>query len=373
MFFVRPTFICLLGVARSLAQDLVDLSEELGEILKQSPVPSLAAAAVLDGKMVSTGAAGLRKAGESVEVSVEDRYHIGSCTKSMTAVLAARLVEAGLLSWNTTLATVFPEVAIHPGFREVTLRQLLSNSGGTPGDIEAGLWKKLWAAEGTAREQRMQLVRGILSQKPAYPAGSRQLYSNAGFAIAGAIIESMIDRPYEDLLRKMLFSPLGMATAGFRAPATNGKIDQPYGHHFVDGQLVPVDPEPRGDNPRAIIPAGGVHCSVIDLARYARFHLGQAETPILAPKSREELHRPEPGRDYALGWMVTERSWADGRTLTHTGSNTMFFAVIWLAPEKNFAAVAMGNCGGEKAFQTCDQAIALLVEKHLPTPPPRED
>ena len=162
-----------------------------------------------------------------------------------------------------------------------------------------------------------------------------------------------------------LFGPLDMKSAGFRAPASNGKVDQPYGHKVKDGEVVAYDPEPAGDNPRAIAPAGGVHCSVTDLARYARLHLTREKNGLLSVESLKYLHTPDEGRDYALGWGVTERKWAGGTALTHTGSNTMFYAVIWLAPEKDFAAVAMCNLGGSEGFERCDKAIALLVSKYL--------
>ena len=66
-----------------------------------------------------------------------------------------------------------------------------------------------------------------------------------------------------------------------------------------------------------------------------------------------------------MGWMVTDRNWAGGRALTHAGSNKSFFAVIWLAPEKHFGAVAMCNYGGEEGFEKCDEAISILIEKHM--------
>ena len=63
--------------------------------------------------------------------------------------------------------------------------------------------------------------------------------------------------------------------------------------------------------------------------------------------------------------MVAERPWAGGKAITHTGSNTMFHAVVWIAPNRDFAAVAMCNYGEQEGFRKCDEAIALLIKKHL--------
>lgn len=355
------------------AEELVDVSKDLDLLLKDSPVPALAAAAVRDGRIVAQGAAGVRKAGEDVLVSVDDKFHIGSCTKSMTAVLATMMVEEGKLAWKTTVAEVFPEVKIHADFRGVTLIQLLTNTGGVPGQVEPKLWSNLWKNEGTAVDQRIALVRGILAEKPAYPPGKQNVYSNAGFSIAGAMLEKKAGQPFEQLLKETLFDRLGMKSAGFRAPATNGKVDQPYGHFQNGKEVIPVDPEPRGDNPRAIAPGGAVHCSVGDFAKYALFHLQRNGGGLIGGESMTRLHTPVGDHGYAMGWGVTNRDWGGGKVLTHTGTNTMFYAVIWVVPGKDFGVVAMCNLGGREAFQKCDEAVGMLLKRFLPPSKDRKD
>jgi CubicO group peptidase (beta-lactamase class C family) len=358
-------FILLCSLETVRAQDPTDISSELAGLIKGSPAPSIAAAAILEGKLVSQGATGLRKIRDNEKVTVIDKYHIGSCTKSMTAVLAAIMVESGKVKWDTTISEIFSGLDIHKDYKMVTLRQLLSNSGGVPGDIAPKLWRDLWDAKGSPKEQRKLLLKGILEEKPAYQPGSKQVYSNAGFSIAGAMIETVAGDSYEELLARLVFKPLGMDSAGFRAPATHGKVDQPYGHSKSGSGIVSNDPEPQGDNPSAIAPAGAVHCSIIDFAKYARFHLGDSDAKLISDESRELLHTPMGGSAYSMGWIVAERPWAGGKALTHAGSNTMFYAVIWIAPRKNFAAVAMCNYGGKEGFEKCDEAIALLIKKHL--------
>lgn len=352
------------GISLS-AKAMDDVSTELRPLLKNPKVPALAVAVVLEGKVVAAGAAGKRKKGSPEEVTVDDKFHLGSCTKSMTATLAAILVQEGKISWDSTPAEIFKEFPIHEDFGKATLRQLLSNTGGCPGDIHPYLWNQLWLAQGSPAQQRLKMARGILGNAPAYPPGSRYEYSNAGFSIAGAMLETAAGVPYETLLAEKLFNPLGMDSAGFRAPATPGKIDQPYGH-----DPGPVEPEPKGDNPRAIAPAGAVHCSVVDWAKYARFHLGSGPSALLPKDALEFLHTPVSTQPRcALGWMLVERPWAGGTALTHAGSNTTFYSVIWLAPAKNFAVAALCNTGEEDGFKACDEAIGLMIRKYLEHPP----
>lgn len=122
----------------------------------------------------------------------------------------------------------------------------------------------------------------------------------------------------------------------------------------------------EADNPAVIGPAGTVHCSLADWAKYAAFQLrgARGEQVSLPADVFKKLHTPLPGDEeaYAFGWIVAERDWAGGKALTHSGSNTMWFAVVWLAPQRNAAYLAATNCSHEQASLGCDAAIGKLIE-----------
>ena len=335
----------------------MDVSDDIAELLKGSDVPSMAIAVVEHGEVVATGAWGIRKVGKKTEVTIEDKYHLGSCGKSMTATLGAILIEEGKLKWDTTVEDVFKKVKIDEGYQGVTFEQLVTNTGGAPDDIEPVLWGELWDARGSERRQRMKLVKGILEEPPAYKPGSKEVYSNAGFSIAGAMLEELLNQSYEDLLVEKLFKPLGMESAGFRAPAKRGKVDQPYGHVKENGEVTPVDPEPRGDNPVAVAPAGTMHCSVGDYAKYALMHLGSGKQ-LVTKETLDFLHTPPEGENYAKGWIVMRNG-----VLAHEGTNTMFHAIIVLSPRNEFGVVAVCNFGGDDGSTKCNEAVNLMVEK----------
>ncbi len=343
------------------------LAEALDRVRLQRGVPGLAAAAMIGGQLAESAAAGVRKAGSPEPVALEDRWHIGSCTKSMTATLAALLVEEGKLRWDTTVGEVFPEMrgAMQGAWPAVTLQQLLAHRSGAPENPPPALWAEAWKQQGSATEQRLAFVRGLLGQAPASEPGTHFAYSNQGYAVAGAMIERTTGRAWEALLRERLFSPLQMSASGFGAPGTAGKVDQPWGHTENGQALVAQAPGPQADNPPAIGPAGTVHCSIADLARYAGWHAqeGRGGRALLNAASFERLHRAVSGQTYALGWETLDRPWAGGRTLTHSGSNTMWHAVMWVAPEKNAAFVAATNAAGDDAARACDDAVSLLVQR----------
>jgi CubicO group peptidase (beta-lactamase class C family) len=344
------------------------ISELLEPIRRKHGVPALGGAVLTSRHFVAAGVTGVRRLGADHDATLDDRWHLGSCTKSMTATLVARLVEQGRLAWDLTLAEALPDLAerMHADWKGVTLELLLANRGGAPTSLDAGgLWTKLWKHEGPAPDARRLLAEGVLTRPPAVKPGTAYVYSNAGFSLAGHVAETMLKTPYEDLMRTHVFEPLGMTHAGFGAPGDAPLMDEPQGHHVADGRLVPVPPGPGADNPVAIAPAGRVHCTLADWARYVQVHLGASATdgqePFLHRTTLTRLHTPPDGQDYALGWIATRRGWGGGRVLTHSGSNTMWYATAWLAPLRDFAVLTVCNRGGAEGGTACDEAAGRLI------------
>jgi CubicO group peptidase (beta-lactamase class C family) len=207
----------------------------------------------------------------------------------------------------------------------------------------------------------------ILSQEPEARPGTKYIYSNAGYSIAGAMAEQVMKTPWETLMKEILFKPLGMTTAGFGAMGTPGKIDQPWQHKMNDDKLIAVEPGRLSDNPPVLGPGGTVHCSIEDWAKFIAFHLKgpKGEVGLLKSETFELLHSPAFGGDYAPGWKVTKRDWAPGMVLTHSGSNTMSYAVVWMAPERDFAVMVVSNQGGGDVEKACDEACRMLIKEFL--------
>lgn len=354
----------------------VTTSSDLGGVLEliraATAVPALAAAVMRDGQIVALGAVGVRKLGEPDSVAVTDPFHLGSDTKAMTATLAAMLVQEGDLAWETTVADVFPdEATLNSDCRSITLEQLLTHRSGLPHNLPAnGPYRDAaWQARTPPVEQRLQLLRDALATPPPFPPGERYVYSDVGYAIAGAMLERRAGIPWEDLMRARLFEPLGMRSAGFGYPARTGRI---FGHYpDKDGRLTPREPGPGDDDPAALGPAGTVHCSMEDWARFALLHLRGAreDTVLLNRVGFLKLHTPPAGHNFAMGWRTVPRAWAGGGALSHAGSNGMFLALAWLAPEKDFGVLVATNCGGPQAEKACDRAFVALLQESRLVPP----
>jgi CubicO group peptidase (beta-lactamase class C family) len=362
-----------------VAEHLIDLTERVEAIRARHKVPALALAWVRDGQVVAAGVSGVRKHGAPVPVTIDDQWHIGSCTKAMTATLAAVLVEQGVIAWDATIAASFPELAaeMRESYRGATLKQLLAHRAGLPADnapnpAQHAIWNAMRSAGESLAERRSIAVRAGLLQEPIGAPGEVFGYSNLGYTIAGAMLERATGRTYEELMQEHIFDPLGMASAGWGAPGTPGKIDQPFGHAPGLLGVKAIGPDaPISDNPAAMAPAGTCHVSIADWGRFLAAHARHGrDGTLVSPESFGTLHTPM-GDEYALGWMVTRRQWAVGPVLTHGGSNTIWFAVVWMDAEKGDAFFAACNIASPEAMRACDEAVASVFTDPPGAPAPQ--
>ena len=213
-------------------------------------------------------------------MTLDDRFHIGSDTKAMTALLAAMLVEEGKLRWDTAVLEVFPELAptMDARLKRVTLEQLLSHTSGLSGDTEElanTLYAGAMAQEGNLDEMRYWMVQQGCKRPLKADPGTKWAYSNLGFTFVAAIIERTAGKTWEELVTERVFSPLDMRTAGLGPQPSPGKVDAPLGHALVGGKAKAFLAGPNGDVLPVIGPAGNAHMSVLDFARWAGWNAGE--------------------------------------------------------------------------------------------------
>lgn len=349
------------------APESAEFNETLETLRAAAHLPALAAAVLRDGRIEVVGAVGVRRAGTPELVTVTDPFHIGSDTKAMTATLAAILVEEGRIGWNTTVGDLFPdERGLDPACRAITLEELLLHRSGLPHNLPArGPYRDLaWQEKTPGPEQRLFLLRDVLARPPERAIGETFHYSDVGYGIIGAMVEKATGQPWRILMRTRLFEPLGMRSAGFGYP---GRLAPIVGHDLAkNGTFVPVEPGPGDDDPAALGPAGNVHCSIEDWAKFALLHLRGAreDTPLLKRAVFARLHTPPPGQEFAMGWLAVTRPWSGGIALSHAGSNGHFLALAWLAPQKDFGVLVLTNCVGSEAEKTCDRVVTSVLRQH---------
>lgn len=350
-----------------------DLSALAEDLRTQLGVPAIAVGITSSQGPTRLGVAGTRRVDGTDPARLEDRFHVGSLTKSMTATVAARLVERGLITWDTTVAQVDPELAakLPESARTITLSQLLAHRAGLPDDRNPGpTHMRLWMLEGPILEQRREATRLLLSNPANTPADERMNYSNGGYVVAGWMLESITGEAWETLLERELLEPLAMHTTGQGPPGLEpADPNQPLGHGRQGDQLTPVPIALGADNPPVLGPGARVHGSIADLTTYARLHLlglrGQQEE-YLPQAAFVHLHADPESDGYALGWGIQGQG--AGRRSLHTGSNSRWYAVMLVWPDRDLAVVAAMN-----AFPKQDSSVDLLaslIEAATPAPGP---
>jgi CubicO group peptidase (beta-lactamase class C family) len=324
----------------------------LAELRAASRSPALAAAARRrDGALIGA-VDGLRQAGEEALATIEDLWHLGSITKSMTSTLVALLVEDGALSWETTvgeaLGAAVPDM--RDDHRDANLLHLLSHRAALRPNVGTLSLLRFPLEEDDPRGSRIAWAAEALADRPVGTKGESFLYSNSGYVVAGAMIEARLGAPWESVIAERLFAPLGLASAGFGAPGAPGELDQPVGHSLgvlgglgLSSRRIAHPPGTgRTDNPAVLGPAGRVHMSLLDLLTFLEAH--RDRSPLLSAEGWDRLHTPPFGAEYALGLIRRP----DG-ALWHNGSNTIWYAEVLIDPARGVVAAAAANDGAVAA------------------------
>jgi len=383
LFLAVCLFITIVCLAVSASAES-ELNALLSPYLAKSELPSIAAAVVKDGKVIASGAVGTRRAGQNIPVTVNDRYHIGSDTKAMTALLVAMEVEQKRLKWSSTVSELFPELAgkMDVAFRGVTVEQLLSHTSGVAPDSDdlRELFERAILESGNLDEVRYDLFKQWCGTPLAAKPGSGFAYANMNYVIAGIIVERLAKKSWEELLVERIYDPLGLKTAGIGNQSSPGRVDAPLAHLVIDGKLKPLLASPTSDAPALIGPAGLAHMSILDFAKWAGWNAGEGKRgpALVSAETLRRLHTPvvsmpvqkdappgtPPSGKYAFGWGEVSVPGLPNPLVYHGGSNTMNLAHIWLDPKLDFAMVVTTNVSTKKATEALNEIAGKLYNQY---------
>ncbi len=328
--------------------------EEFARLLESIRVkgnlPAVFGAVIINGEIHATAAIGTRKIGTDNWVTVDDKLLIGSCGKAFSATLAGILVEEGLLKWHTTLKDVFPDIIMLPEYELITLEQLLSHRAGLPKNFIADLDENRPA---TPEGGRLQYVEQIVKTKLNNSPGQFMHYSNAGYVIAGAMMEKITGQTFELLLSEKVYDPLKIADAGWTAPAELEPDTQPWGHVVKLRSYKAV----RKDHNYWLDPAGGNSMTIRDWAKFILQNMYVDPTnrqDIISRVTIKKLHTPPDTVPWnyddqyfrtwekLIGWRLTSANYALGwydlktkegeKVLYHGGATKSFIADVYVSP-----------------------------------------
>ena len=179
-----------------------------------------------------------------------------------------------------------------------------------------------------------------------------------GFAVGVDQLQPLIDRPNPISIDRWL-------TIGtLEAPPEGAK--GAWGHVVRDGVTEPV----RIDNPPPLGPAGRVHVTIGEWSRFALAFTADGDNTDrdrlgVSPRDWARLLEPRDSGNYAGGWGLHDRAWGGGRVLSHSGSNTTWYCVAWVAPGRDFCLLGATNTGAPAAGKACDEAVSACLDPRL--------
>lgn len=273
-------------------------------------------------------------------VNPDTYFQIGSITKTMTTAALLRLAELGRINMDA------PVVSMLPGFSmadpevtaRLTPRHLVTHTGGWVGDYFDDF--------GNGDDALAKMVASIGELPQVTPLGAFWSYNNAGFNIAGRLVEVLSGKTYEKALAELILEPAGLSRTRFYPDDVLITYRFVSGHEKAAGRTIVSRPWAIG---RAGNCVGGGVCAVGDLLRWARIMMAGGESPegkrVLKPESVAEMLEPRIpagfGKRMALTWNV--RDIGGIRFCGHGGATNGQQAVLHFAPEKDFAIVLLTN------------------------------
>jgi CubicO group peptidase (beta-lactamase class C family) len=341
-------------------------------IRSDTRAPAIAIAALRNGKLEQT-VSGMREVDGNDPVVPDDPWSLGSIGKPICSTVVGRLIEMGRLRWDLTLGEALADLPMKPAYKGVTVEQIMHHRGGIPEDLgfTHDRVMKIVADATDPMKIRNNYARDILSRDPIAKPGERFAYSNAGYALLGVIAERTMQKPYETLIRQIVFDPLGLQHSFTGADKLPER--RPSGH--VPGPQGLQKQNFSGPLEILVAPAGGgLYMSVGDLARFGEAHLQglRGQDGLLKAATVQRLHQGIPEQDggarqYACGWGIESFPGVEIMH-THNGSNGTFRAQLSLFPNAGLVVAAFVNCGGESEPSPPLQAALAVASRYAPVP-----
>jgi CubicO group peptidase (beta-lactamase class C family) len=334
--------------------DAKKLVKKIKGYMEEFNVPG-AAVGIKHGDETFTLGLGVTSVDHPVEVDGSTLFQIGSITKTFMGTLVMRLVERGKIELDEPIRVYLPDFSVQneEASEKATMRHLLTHTAGWVGD---------WFPEdlGHGDDAVARYVETMAETPQLTSVGECLSYNNAGFNVAGRVVEMVQGGVFSDIMKEMLFEPLGM--------------DHTYllpwdvmTHRFAVGHAVNED-GPSVARPwsigRASGPAGGIATNVGDMLNYVEFQLGDGTyngERILEPESLKMLQTPQV--TYAPDRSVALTFWADdhreARSLRHGGGTVGQISLFTFVPDHDFGMLLVTNSGtgGQLNLKTTDWAL----------------
>lgn len=318
-------------------------AEGVAADVRADGVGGMTVALARDGEVLWSGAYGWADPERGIAAARETIYRTGSISKSVTAVLMAVLADDGMVSLDSPLEDLVPEIAglvDRPRGASPDLRQVASHTAGFAREPELP-----GAASGPVGSWTSRILESVPTTRYRTPPGTEYSYSNIGFGILGFGLERAVGEPFMDQVEARIFEPLGMASSTF-VVGDDLLSALSKGHaNGRDGQVDTEQPALEHAGRGYKVPNGGVYSTVDDLARFAAGVMGRGGVSLLSEEMRAEMlsvQTPEdPESGYGLGFSIDT---VDMRVFAgHGGSVAGYTAQLLFEPATGLTVVLLRN------------------------------
>lgn len=324
--------LCNSTFASKLSHPIKQLTQKIEHLIKTKKIPGCAIAIVDHDKIIYMNAFGVRKMTEGKKgepINIDTIFQLGSLSKSITATLVAILQKHSAFNIDGSAKAHLPWIS-----SDTTTRHLLSH---TSGYVRTG-----WNNKIEANTPRITLVRD-LSAHPQSTPGKTFDYHNLAFSLLEDILMHATKSPFENLLQRYLFTPLGMTHASCGYPLFNRTENKAWPHQIIKGALAPSPTLSRFYH--AHVPsAGGLNANIRDMANFLLLQLN-GQTNLISKEELSSFHTPITSTKDAFRWFKKEAAGAKistwyglGWRIVDIDHRRIVYHGGWLKGFKNFMA-----------------------------------
>ena len=333
--------------------------------MREHRVPGMALG-IIDNGAVSIRGLGVTNVEDPLPVTPHTVFPIASISKTFAVTAMLRLAEQGKVDLKAPVRRYLPDFTVRDEnvARDVTVWHLLTHTPGWEGQVvgpERG--------EDTLRNFVATVMPDLMQVAPfdsaqGRPPAAAWSYNNAGFSVAGRVIEAITGQSINRAMRELVFAPLGLAHAG--TTAGDFIVNRFAAPHAVRGDAGPVLLRPF--SPSVSVTAGGIGLCMTDLLAYARFHMGDGTSAggerVLSRASLELMRTPQLRKqstddDMGVGWHL--RSVGPLRVAAHGGTLAGHVLLLEIVPERNFAIGLLTNAqNGWRVIQDVEREALRL-------------
>lgn len=333
-----------------------------GQLVAQR-IPGASVVVVKEGQVIYARGYGYANLASALPVKSEDRFEIGSITKSFAASAIMLLVQEGKMSLDDTLDQHIDGSPAQ--WSGITIRQVLNHTAGLQRDVDDVTFKALAANQIIGEE-------ALLTRFKGYPLtgipGAKFSYSNVGYYLIGFVIRKVSGKHYFDFLQERVFTPLGMSTARLIAPKLS-LADVASGYTIENNRRVAVrlsDAQLLGLS----MAAGGIQLSAMDMAKwdaalYTETILKKETLDLMWTNSAlvQAASGTEPDIYYGLGWQL--RTQGGVRWVYHSGGMPGHVSEMIRYPDQKMTVIVLLNLDGNANPRTVGRSVARLFDPAL--------